>query len=467
MLNNINGAFRGVGGLSNEYYEALVTAAMQPYQLEIKRAKELKDTIEIKSAVYDDLETKLGNVAASVKELQNGEDSVFKKKLASSGDKAILTATASADAADATYSINVIRLAKTHRVRGNQQADSTSALGLSGTFTINGVQVTADSGDSLEDIRDAINQAVQDSLDSGALADENAFSATVIDNNLVLESKSTGTAYQLTASDDTGSVLQSLGVLDGSGAFANELQAAQDSEAIINGITVTRSTNTEITDVISGVTLNFVDAGETTLTVEPDKQSIKNSIDLFLIRINDLNKWLSSKTGVTENGDGSYTRGSLADNFGLKHLRMNLVRATFATWSSAPSSAQYTRLDQIGFELGSNLTMSLADSDALDKALESDYSNVVNLFDSIMSDLQAKLDPYTEGTDTLVDQMQESADKSLEAAQQRISRLEEQSARREELIRDQVARQFAAISSYNDTGRYLTTLMFSSFTAVG
>ena len=467
MLNNINGAFRGAAGLSNDYYEALVTAAMQPYQLEIKRAEKLKDTIEVKSAVYDDLDTKLNNVAASVKELQNGDNSVFKKKLASSGDKDILTASASADAADATYSINVIRLAKAHRVRSNQQTDSTSALGLSGTFSINGVQITADSGDSLEDIRDAINQAVQDSLDSGALSEANAFSATLIDNNLVLEAKSTGVAYQLTASDDTGSVLQSLGILDGTGSFANELQSAQDSEAIINGITVTRSTNTEITDVISGVTLDFVGTGETTLTVEPDKQGIKNSINLFLVRLNDLNKWLASKTGVTENGDGSYTRGTLADNFGLKHLRMNLVRSTFATWSDAPSSAKYTRLDQIGFELGSSLSISLADSDALDKALESDYTSVVNLFDNIMTDLQSKLDPYTEGTDSLVDQMQESADKALEAAQQRISRLEKQSARREELIRDQIARQFAAISSYNDTGRYLSTVMFSSFTAVG
>lgn len=467
-MNNINTAFRGAAGLSNEYFEALVTASMEPYRLAVKRAEQRRDELKVERAVYSDLETKMDALANAVKALRQGDDSVFDDKLATSSDEAVLTASATSSAADATYAIDVTDLAKAHRVSSSQQTDSTSALGLSGTFSVNGVSVAVSTGNSLNDIRDAINQAVQTALDDATLSAEDSFSATIIDNNLVLEADSTGTAYALTTSDDMGTVLQNLGVLDTNGAFASELQAAQDAAFTVNSIDIVRSSNVGLGDVIQGMTLTLKDAGSSTVTVGPNTQAVKNSVKSFIGRLNDFNQWLAAKTGVKENNDGTYSRGVLAGDFSLRGIRRNLVQTIFSTWSGAPSGATYNRLDQLGLELGSELTVSLADADALSSALSSNYDEVVDLFGEIMEDVQTMLDPYTDGTDTLVDQRQAAADSALETQNDRITRAQDTFDRRDEMVRDQIAQQFAAISSYNDTGRFLvSTMLGSGFNAYG
>ncbi len=466
-MNNISSAFKGAAGLTNDYYEALVSTAMQPYQQAINAAKKRKDELDIRAAVYDDLEAKINTLHDTVEKLRLDQNSVLDDKTAATGDTSIITASATANAADAHYDINVSKMATAHRVRSAQQSDSTSALGYSGTFTINGVQVTVGAGDSLENIRDSINQAVQTALDSSALSQENAFTASIIDNYLVLEASSTGQSFKLTATDDIGTTLQDLGIINGPDSFVAEIQPAQDAAFTVNGISVIRSSNTDITDVIDGVTLNLKGEGVTTLEVSPNTLAVQNTISDFVGKLNDLNSWLASKTGVTENKDGTYTRGALASDFSFKSLRLNLVQTTLATWGTAPSNATYTRLDQLGIDLDSGLKLSLTDPGALATALETDYSGVVDLVDHVMSNIQNQLAPYTDGTTTVIDRLQVSADKALEDQQARISRLEQSFSRQEELVRDQIARQFAAISSYNDMGRFITTSMFGGFSAFG
>ncbi|MFZ1756959.1 MAG: flagellar filament capping protein FliD [Caldilineaceae bacterium] len=463
MINNISNAFKNTTGLTNDYYEALVSAAMEPNRLAIKRAKERQDSLKVETAVYTDLDTKMNALYDSLKSLRNGDTSVFDDKIATTSDKAIGTASATSGTANGAYDLVVTNLAKAHRVRSSQQADTKADLGLVGTFTINGVSVSSIATDSLEEIRDAITTAVTAAMEAETLAEENSFSASIIDGHLVLSAHSTGQDFRLTATDDTGTVLQSLGVLDGGGGWANPLQDGEYASFSLNGVSISRNSNTNISDVADGLTLNLKAAGSATITVAPDSSGATTKINAFISKLNDLTSWLASKTGSKEGDNGTYTRGVLASNMGLRSLRRTVVQTAFATWGDAPSGATYKRLDQMGIELGDQLTVSLADSSKLSDALASNYDEVVDLFDGVMSKVSTLLNPYVDGSDTLVDKMKAAADNSLESQGDKIKRLEISSARREELMRNQIAYQFAAISSYNDQGRYLSTALFSAY----
>ncbi|GEM_PF-1096128 len=458
-MNNISTAFRGAAGLTNEYFEALVTASLAPQQAILERARERQDTLEIRVAVYQDLDAKIGALYDALEPLLQGEDFVFDQKAASSGDTDILSARATSAAADATYTITVNNLAQAHRVRGAQQTSATAALNLSGTFRLNGVQVTVSATDSLNDIRDAIQAAMDAAVDAGTITESDRVTATIIDNYLVLEANATGTANQITASDDTGTVLQSLGVLDGTGAFVNVLQAAQDAQFNINGIDITRSSNTGLDDVIDGVTLDLAGTGTTTLTIQADTGAIQARVNDFMAKLNDFLSWLTTKTEVKSNGDGTYTRGTLANDTQLRDLRRNLIQTLFATWNSAPAGSTYTRLDQVGLELNEELQVTL-DTGDLNNALAADYNNVADLFNTVIQNVSNLLKPYADGTETLVDKMVDAANDALEDQGNRVDRLERALERREELLRLQIARQFAAISAYNDQGRYMTLTLF-------
>jgi flagellar hook-associated protein 2 len=470
-MNNIDSAFKGTAGLTRDYYEALVAASMEPHRLAVQRAKARKDTLSIETAVYNDLDTKINALSNAIKALRQGDDSVFDDKLASSGDGKIVSASATSSAADAAYDINITQMAQAHRVRGDRQSSSTSDLGLSaGSFTINGVTVNITDGASLTDIRDAINTAVTTAIEDETISEEQGFNATIIDNQLVLTADSTGQDFALTVDADADGILENLGIWEGSATndFANPaLQTAQNAIFTVNNIEVTRNSNSSLDDVIEGVTLSLAGEGETTLTIAPNTEGVKNAVNTFMSRLNDFNTWLAAKTGVSENSDGSYTRGVLAGDYTLKSLRRELIQKTFATWSGAPVDAVYTRLDQLGLELGERLSVSLADADKLSTALATNYSDVVLLFDSMMEQVQALVDPYTEGTDNRVNQLKEAADDTLEIQNDRVKRLEDALSHKEEFIRDQIAMQFASISFYNDQGRFLMTTMYGGFSAYG
>jgi flagellar hook-associated protein 2 len=470
-MNNITSAFRGSAGLTKDYYEALVTATMEPYRLVVARAKARKDEITVESAVYTDLGTKLNSLQNAVKALRDGDSSVFDQKVASSGDTSILSASATSSAGNAIYDVNVTGLAAAHRVRGDKQGSVTADLGLAaGSFTINGVSISIDANASLNDIRDAINSTVESAIDDETISEEDGFSATIIDRQLVLTANSTGEDFALSVDADTDGLLGSLGVWTGGGVnnFKNAaLQDAQNATFTINNISVSRNSNTGIDDVIDGVTLNLSKEGETTLTVGANNSGVQTAISTFINRLNDFNSWMASKSGVRENSDGSYTRGVLADDNTLKGLRRQLIQKTFNTWSDAPEGSTYTRLDQLGIELGDGLSISLADSSKLTSALSTNYSEVISLFEGVMDRVQDLIDPYTEGTTTRVDQLKTSAESALESQNERIKRLEASFSRKEESTRDMIALQFAQISSYNDQGRYITTALFGSFSSYG
>ena len=215
---------------------------------------------EAKIAAYEELQSLLSDVADAADALRavsgssNSDTDVFLDRaayLTANGDvdaSAALSATVDDGSDVGSYDIQILQLAKTHKIAGSTQSSKSDDLGLSGVVSLgvvdgDAVEVTITDTMSLADIADAIN----------AESDDTGVQATVLQVSsssyrLVLTSVDTGETIAASAvsGDD---VLNSLGLTDSDGAFADVLQEAQDAILTLDGIEVTRSSN-DIDDLL-------------------------------------------------------------------------------------------------------------------------------------------------------------------------------------------------------------------------
>ncbi len=168
-----------------------------------------------RKTAWASLNNLLGKFSEASKGLADGSAfEQFKVAAQSSptSNRALFSASASTSAGPGTYGVEVRTLAQQAKLRGDRVVDSSAALGYSGTFTINGKDVSVSEGDSLTAIRDRINAANGGSASSGVTASIVDVSAT--EHYLTLTADATGASgIRLT---DGGGVLASLGVSTGS-----------------------------------------------------------------------------------------------------------------------------------------------------------------------------------------------------------------------------------------------------------
>ncbi len=162
-------------------------------------------------------------------------------------------------------------------------ASASSVLNLTGSFLIEGASVTVSTSDSLNDIASNINQLNTGSSATGVTASV----MKVADNDfrLILTDDATGaTGFTLTGADLSGA-LANLQL-----ATPQVLMAAQDASFTVDGLAVTRSTNT-VSDVLSGVTLSLKQADAATtinITIGVDQQAIRDNVQIFIDSYNAL-----------------------------------------------------------------------------------------------------------------------------------------------------------------------------------
>lgn len=373
-------------------------------------------TLQGQEASYQAKVSAFGQVKSAFASFQSAVSSLstvqqFQATNATASDPAVLSAKAGASAAPGAYALEVSKLAQAQKLVAAGQASTTTSIGTgtitfefgtiagpkdgtgeytapvkdpatgkytSAVFNASGVDTKSvtigpNSG-SLAGIRDAINAAKM------------GVSATIVNdggalpNRLVLTNTVTGAAssMKITVSGDTGGALSSL--LDHDPAtpvqHLSETMAAQDAQMTIDGLPVKKSSNS-ISDVIAGVTLNLSKTNvgaPTTVTVARDTASVVAAVNKFVSAYNAINKTFSdasaydptTKTAAILNGDSSI-RGAQAQ-----------LRAVMA----APVGGNYgafSRLSEVGVSFQKDGTLAL-DSTKLNKALESNFSDVAGLF---------------------------------------------------------------------------------------
>ncbi len=133
----------------------------------------------------------------------------------SASGRSLFSATTTATAAPGSYSVEVDSLAAAEKLSGNVVASATTALGLSGTFSVNGAGITVDATDTLSSLRDKINAANSGATPSNVTA--SILTSADGSSRLTLATSVTG-ADGIRLEDGTsatGGVLTQLGFNDG------------------------------------------------------------------------------------------------------------------------------------------------------------------------------------------------------------------------------------------------------------
>lgn len=291
-------------------------------------------------------------------------------------------------------------------------------------YVAKGATIDVTSSMSLIDINNAINEA--------AYGAGNEVVSSIIDNTLVLKNQATGSAHVMQASDNAGfSVLQDLGVLKSSTPDdVNTKVVASDAVFSINNMAMTRSSNSGLTDVISGMTLDLASDAEgksANLVVKTDMSAAQNLIKSFLTAFNDLTKYIRGNTGTTKNADDTYTRGSLAGEFGVRNTGNELISMVNQDHSN---TGIYQNLTELGLSVNSDLALAITDASKFSTALNNNFSDVKKLLDATMNTLANKIDSYA-GTSGYVNQTIQNSETTVSNLTSRINSLNERINRRE------------------------------------
>jgi flagellar hook-associated protein 2 len=365
-------------------YSVLIDAKVQQ---KLKAATKLETKVtnnENKITAYQTLQTKLQTADTGIAGLRNRSTALGSTATNLFDERsAYLTGTNASDTLGATvadgttkgtYAIVVEQLATKNKIAGSTQSSSSTALGYTGSFTL-GVSggttssISVDSTDTLTTLAAKIN----------AVSSTTNVSASVLQVSgssyeLVLTSASTG--QTITVTDGGDGVTTSLGLTDSSGAIANTLVAGQDAKFTVDGVEMTRSSNT-VTDAISGVTLNLYSASTNTISMEISNNltDIKSAITNFVTNYNDLKSTITTETATNSDGsaaDGAYlVRDTYMSEIG------NALTSIMGT-SITNSSGSVLSLSTLGITLASDGTLSY-DETTLNKELSNNLDDVQKL----------------------------------------------------------------------------------------
>ncbi|EJM78345.1 flagellar filament capping protein FliD [Pseudomonas sp. GM67] len=322
--------------------KALVDADKSAKQTQINRQTNT-NTSQISGV--GTLKSVLANFQAAIKNLGDTKPPQFLGYNATSSDPKVLTSVASNSAVNGTYVIKVNSLATSSKVATAAfPLGPTSAI-QDGTLNItqNGIArpVTIPPGATLQTVRDAIN------TQQGA----NGFSANIVTDSfgsrLVLGSTATGLNSDITLSGIPGLEItagQKMGPTpDGTSAGAiGELAA--NASFTVDGLAISSKSNT-VDGAISGLTLNLVTTGTSTVTVGPNSDGLKKSIQAFVDAFNQVVSTVStlSKPSLDKDGKPTIPAALTGDSLGRSVLAS--IREPLA---STGAGDKLTVLSQLG-----------------------------------------------------------------------------------------------------------------------
>jgi flagellar hook-associated protein 2 len=451
-----------LGGLATGMdTDSIINQLVQLEQRPIYNYQQEISELEQTKGAWRDINTRLDNLENKLTDLKLS--STYNSKTASSSDEDVVTATVANSANEANYDITVNQVATAQRLIGARKPGFSAAA--DDVITLNGTDVNISAGDSLSDISSKINDA-----DSG-------YSASVIDDVLVIEAEKTGVENALldgsdgstpTISDNNG-ILKGLGILDNTTGYFTDEKAAADAEIEINGITGIASSSNEITDAVDGMTFNInseAAAGSTaTISVAKDTGKATKAVQAFVDQYNSVMGFMDSKSGY----DAETEEGGILQGDGTV-MRLQMRLRELVT-SKVKETGDYQTLNSVGIEIDRDGVMSL-DTAKLTEALETNPEETMNLF-------QAESD--TEGYDGMAVRMDSYLDQVLQSNtgliprrldfyDTRIDGLNDDIAdvqRRVEMVRERYVQQFAAMEEAISEMQSQQSWMMSQLQSMG
>lgn len=337
--------------------------------------------LQSKVSAYQSLNTKLSALADKVNILLFGDteapfnqpysfadrlkDSVFTKCAITSSDDSTISASANNPTSVGTYAITVSSLAQARTMAAAGFADLATQTG-TGTLTI-----TTGSSDPVTVTINSQNNTLTGVC--GAINNANAgVTATIVNDGsatpyrLLITANDSGTANSFSITDNLSGG-QALGL--------TESQAAVDAQFIVNGVSITKSSNT-VSDVIDGVTFTLKDVTATpvSLHVEKDIDAIVTAFNEFVSAYNTVNSFINSQFAYNSTTE---TSGVLAGDSTLRRIQSNLQNQLVQSISNPYTD--YGIASQAGLDFNRDGSLSLNETE-LREALAEDFTSVAALF---------------------------------------------------------------------------------------
>ncbi|WP_370231093.1 flagellar filament capping protein FliD [Marinobacter nauticus] len=319
----------GSGVLNSDLVDQLVAAERKPTETRLTQKTQQAEAL---LSAYGKLRSAVTELRLPMRQLSSPDN--LKAFSASSSNDDIGVSIDSTKASRGTYSVEVTSLASAQALASRDvftDRDATSVgqgtLELSVGDKITNITIDS-SNDTLQGLANAINEA-----DAGV-------SAGIIDTGsgyqLVLSADETGTANAVSISvtgDSAGTDTDNTGLsrfafnagMDADSGL-KETIAASDAVMDINGVTVTRSTNT-FENVIDGLTFDIKETGTSTIKVSQDFGAVADRVQGFVDKFNALQSTIDSLAGFNaEAGVGSLLTGDSTVRTIQSQLRNILTR---------------------------------------------------------------------------------------------------------------------------------------------
>lgn len=374
---NANGASIDTGTLVTQ-----LTAAQKSSLEDPITAKQTANTAQI-SAVAT-LTSDLSTFSTSLNTLIQG-GTLQTQPVSSDTSVMTVAAVAGAPVGALSQSVTVNALAYAQSVKSDAYASSSQAFNTGMmTLTVGSgapINITVDSSNNtLSGIAQAIN-----AKNAGVTA--NVITGSDGSATLVLKG-TTGAAnsFKLTSQDDTGQTGTSLAKLSYDGTSTTGLtltQAAQDASVTVDGVTVTRSSNT-FNDVVPGVSMTLGKIGTVNLSSTRPNAAITQAVNDFVSAYNQLLAEINTDSAAATS---TASAGPLQGNSAIRQLKTQLSKLT-----TTPLNATGTirTLAELGVSTAQDGTLSV-NSTTLTNMLTNHPDDVESMFVTSQSSSSSKV----------------------------------------------------------------------------
>lgn len=348
---NIN--FAGLGNGTD--FNSLIEGLLKIEKRRVTSLESWKQSWQDKVDQFDELNTQMVTLSSTLKSLDTLNE--FMAKNVSSSNTTILTATANADAQEASHNVIVGNLATNDVLVTTSGVSSLSSSVTSTntnfTYSYAGTSYTLSNISAGTDLQTLVNIINTHPDSQGNIRASTVFDGSVY--HLQLTGRDLGADNQVIISN-TGSLVFAAGDF-------NETQGASNAKIRVDGFPddgswIERDSNA-VSDVIEGITLNLKEASPGTtvsIGVTTDTEKIKENIRTVVDQINEVRTKIMAMTKVdTSQGDDKVKGSILTGNYGVDMISQNLKNITaskgvgFEYYDPDTGSGDfYTSLGQIG-----------------------------------------------------------------------------------------------------------------------
>ncbi len=306
----------GSGFLNNELVDDLAEAQRRPVELRLDQREERTEARL----------SALGQIQNAVTELrlparQLSDPTALRRFEGESSNSAVGVSVDSEEAGRGSFDVDVHQIARSHALASGTFADRDSTSVGTGDLTFQvgeeSATITLDEDNStLNDLANAINEG-----DFGV-------SASILDTGdgfrLVLNSDETGVANAISITADGDAALDDFNFND-EVQNLTETRAATDAELTINGVDITRSSNT-VDGVVDGVTfeLNDVTTTSAQVNITQDVQGATERVQNLVNAFNELQQMVNEFTEFDPDEGGSILTGDSAVRNTMNQIRRDL-----------------------------------------------------------------------------------------------------------------------------------------------